>query len=74
MPIMKMMDDSTKRCQLILTLLSKDGKTVQLYERVEGHSMTELLAKFQLTIIRAMEELKKEELDAIRGTDDDIPF
>lgn len=57
-----------------MTLLSKDGKEVKMYERIEGYSMTELLAKFQLTIIRVMEELKKEEIDGIRSIDDDIPF
>lgn len=74
MPIMKMIDESTKRFQLILTVLSKDGKTVQHYERVEGHSMIEVMAKFNLTIIRVMEELKKEEISELRSEDDDIPF
>lgn len=65
------MNENVKRCQLIMTLLSKDGKEVKVYERVEGYSMTELLAKFQLTIIKVMEELSKERAQVIY---DDIPF
>lgn len=64
-----------KRFQLILTLLSEDGKEIMLYERVESNEALEMLGKFQLTIVRMMEKLRDEAIQKERSRYvDDIPF
>lgn len=41
---------------------------------VESGDLIEVFSRFQILLVRLLEELKKEELDELRNTDDDIPF
>jgi len=66
---------SIKRFQLTFTLLTADGKSINIFEKLESHSMIELLSRFNLLVARAMNQLMEEAIEEMkRAWNDDIPF